>query len=143
MALVTFQRRVLSHERKAREAVIEQYTVQPGRGIMARTAFRPQIAFMNIIGGMTADARRWRQGNMCGLLMTRIASGRLVRPQKREFGHGVVIEARLFPIATIMAFGAIGAVLALVAIILGVTAKACDRRLLNGVVGTVTCRACG
>lgn len=86
---------------------------------------------------MAAQARHRKLHDARRLLVAGIAGKGLMSAVQREPGHRVVVEAVLLPVAAIMAVRAIGAVAALVDVILHMAGEARPRRLPDGIADAV------
>lgn len=80
---------------------------------------------------------------MGGLFVTGLTRNCLVRPLQRKASHRVMIETCDLPILAIMTLGAVGAIFALMTVILSVAADAGARRFLDCVARSVAAFALG
>lgn len=139
------KRRMFAQQWKAGQRVIEGHLFLPPDRIVATCAIGSELALVDIVIGMTAYTGHRKLYDAGWLFMAGVAGERLVRPAQREPRHRVVIEAVLLPVATIVAACAIGAVAALVDIVLHMTGDAGPRRLPDRVAhamarGATRCR---
>lgn len=105
---------------------------------MAACAIGSELALVNIVVRVTADASDGKFHDARRLFVTGAAHERLMSPAQREPCHRVVVEAGLLPVAAIVAPRAVGAIAALVNIVLHMTGCAGAGRPFDCVPGTVT-----
>ncbi len=129
---------MFANKREPGQRVVKQDALFPAVNIMATATILAQSASMGIIAFVTAGASGWWQGDVSRLFVASFTSGGLMLSQKREFGHRVMVKARHFPVAAIMAFGAFCSVAALVAVIFSMAAITVSRRILYRITGPVT-----
>lgn len=131
------KRHMLAQEREAGQRVIEGHLFLPADRIVATRAIGSEPALVNIVIGMAAYAGYRKLHNARRLFVAGGADKRLVRAAKRKPCHRVVIEAVLLPVAAIVAARAIGAVAALVDIVLHMAGNAGPRRFPDCVADAV------
>jgi hypothetical protein len=99
------------------------------------------MSIMRIIIRVASNTSRRRHRNMRGLLVASFTFHFPVRAFKRELRHSVMVKARYFPITAIVAFGAVGSVASLVAVIFLMTPITGAWWLLDAITRTVAGRA--
>lgn len=117
--------------------MIERNPFFPADCIVAAGTVGSELTLVNIVVCMAACASHRKLHDAGRLFMTGVADQWLVRTAQREPSHRVVVKAALLPVAAIVAANAIGAVVALVDIVLHMTGDASTRRLSDRVADAV------
>ena len=141
MAGGTGKWRMLAEQGEAGQRVIEGHIFLPADCIVTACAVGSKLAFVGIVVSVAANAGYRKLHDARRLLVTSGAGKRLVRAAKRKTCHRIVIETVLLPIAAIVATRAIGAVAALVHIILHVAGDTSARRLPDRIASAMARRA--
>jgi len=143
MALRAEQLAMRALQGETRHAVMVETGLLPVAAIVAAGAIHAVRALMAVIGSMTAKAGDGRLDELGRLLVARGTGSLVMRPVEREARHLVMIETRLLPVSGCMAAGAIGAILALVGIVLAVAGDTILGRFADCIIRPVASRACG
>lgn len=129
---------VLAEQWEARQIVVESHVVRPRELAVASYAIAPELRLVRIILEMTADALRLRQADGDRFEMAGHALERGVRAVEQEFRVARVIELDVEPFRHPMATGALGAVDAVVGVVLTMAGHALCVEFLLELVARMT-----